>query len=118
MGSAVHQHESATGIRVSPHPEPPATSLPTPSLWVVPSTGCGCPASGIGLARVICFSFGNVCVSALFSQIIPSSPSPAEPEVCSVRLCLLCRPACRVAGAVCLNSIYICVNMEQVYTNS
>ena len=26
----------ATGARVSPHSEPPSTSLPTPSIWVVP----------------------------------------------------------------------------------
>ena len=29
-------HESAMGVHVSPHAEPPFSSLPAPSLWVVP----------------------------------------------------------------------------------
>ena len=36
MVFAIHQHEFATSIRVSPHPEPLLTSLLTLSLWVVP----------------------------------------------------------------------------------
>ena len=62
----IHQHELATGIHVS------LTSLPTLSLWVAQSNGC--PASCIELVLVICFTYGNVRVSMLFSQITPSSP--------------------------------------------
>ena len=36
----------------------------------------------------------NVQVSMLFSQIIPTSPSPLSPEVCSLCLCLLGCPVC------------------------
>ena len=33
---AIHRHESAIGTHVSPHTEPPPTSLPILSLWLVP----------------------------------------------------------------------------------
>ena len=53
---------------------PTPTFLPTISLWVVP----GYPASWIKLALVICFTYGNVHVSMLFSQIAPPLPSTTE----------------------------------------
>ena len=66
--STVQQPESATGSRV-PRPEPPPASLPTASLWVIPSAGSGRPASRTEPTLDACLTYGGVVfVSVLLSQ--------------------------------------------------
>ena len=76
MVFAIHWHESVIGARVSPHPETPS-HLP-PHSGLSQSTGFEIPASCIDLAPVIYFTYSNIHVSMLFSQIIPFSLSPTE----------------------------------------
>ena len=79
MVFAIHQHESIIGVHVCPCPGPlpPLPSPPCPS-GLSQSTSFEFPASCIELALIIYFTYGNVHVSRLFSQIIPPSHSPTE----------------------------------------
>ena len=76
---AIQQHELAISIYVSPTSWTPL-QLPSPPYpsRLSQSTSFGCPASGIELALVLCFTYGNARVSTLFSQIIPPLPYPTE----------------------------------------
>ena len=62
------------GVHVSPIMNPSLTSLSTPSLRVVPVHRLWCPVSCIELGLVIYFTYGNIHVSVLFSQISPLLP--------------------------------------------
>ena len=73
---AIHWHESAMGVHVFPNPNPTPTTLPIPSLWVVPVHRFECPVSCIKLGLFIYFTYSNIHVSMLFSQIITPLHSP------------------------------------------
>ena len=65
-------------IHVFPIPILPPTSLSTRSLWVFPVHQARALVSCILPGLVICFTLDNIHFSMLFSQNIPSSPSPTE----------------------------------------
>ena len=65
-------------LHVFPIPIPPSDSLSIPSLWVFPAYQPRALVSCIQPGLVICFTFDNIHVSTLFSQIIPPLPSPIE----------------------------------------
>ena len=117
MTSAIYQQESAIGIHVSP---PSWTPFPPPSpphlSRLSQITSFGFPPSHIELPLAIYFTYGNIYVSMLFSQIIPPSPSlPLYPKVCSLCICLLCCPAHRLVSIIFLDPIYMHLYMIFVF---
>ena len=72
MVFAIHQHELAWVYMCHPILTPLPDPSPSYPSGLSQSTGFGCSA------LVIYFTYGNVYVSVLFSQIIPPSPSPTE----------------------------------------
>ena len=71
MVSAIHQHESATGIHISP---PSGNCLPIPPLQVSQSTDFGFPVS-YKFPQAIYFAYDNVYVSMLLLSFFNSNPS-------------------------------------------
>ena len=78
IGFAIYQNESTTGIPVCPILNPPPTSPPIPSLWVVPvhqpQDSCILHRTWIGDSFHIWY---YTCFNAIL-PIIPPSPSPTE----------------------------------------
>ena len=109
IGFAIYQHESTINVHVFPILNPPPTSLPVPSLWVIPVHQ---PQASSIMYQTwtgwIRFIYDIIHVSMPFSQIIPPSPSPTESKrlfYTSVSLWCL---AYRVIVTIFLNSIYMC----------
>ena len=68
IGFAIHQHASAMGVHVFLILNPPPTSLPIPSLWVIPVHQP--QASYIKPGLAIHFLYDIIHVLMPFSQII------------------------------------------------
>ena len=107
MVFAIHWHESAMDLHVSPILNSPPTSLPISSLWVFPVHQPWALVSCIQPGLVICFTLDNIHVSMLFSQIIPPSPSPIESKSLFYISVSLFMSKYRVIITIFLNSIYM-----------
>ena len=78
IGFPIHWHESAMGVHLCPTLNPPLTSLPIHPSGSSQCTSPEHPVSCIKPELAICFTYDNIHVSELFSQIIPPLPSPTE----------------------------------------
>ena len=78
MVFAIHSHESAMGAHVSPILKPLTPSSPSHPSGSSQCTSPEHPVSCMEPGLAICFTYDNIHVSVLLSQIIPPSPSPAE----------------------------------------
>ena len=115
MVFAIHQHELATGTHVSPNPEP-SSHLP---LHPIP---LGCPRA-LALGPLL-HEWNLHCSSVLhmvmymfqcYSLKLPHPCLlPLSPKVCSLHLCLLCCPACRIVFCFFFFNLY-CMHYS-VYT--
>jgi len=74
IGFAIHQHESATGVHVFPIPNPPPTSLPVPSLWVIPVHQ---PQASYILHRNWTGNLFLIWYYTCFNAIFPNHPTPS-----------------------------------------
>ena len=93
IGFAIYQHESTTGIHVFPILNPPPSSLPVPSLWVVPVHQPQAPSIVHRTWTGDSFHIWYYTCFNAFSPIIPPSPSPTESKrlfYTSVSLLLSC----------------------------
>ena len=72
IGFAIHQHESATGVHVFPILSPPPTSLPVPSLWVVPVHQ---PQASCILHRTWTGDSFHIWYYTCFNAILPNHPT-------------------------------------------
>jgi len=72
IGFAIHQHESATGIHVFPILNPPFSSLPVPSLWVVPAHQ---PQASSIMHRTWTGDSSHIWYYTCFNAILPNHPT-------------------------------------------
>ena len=72
IGIAIYQHESAIGIHVFPILNPPPSSLPVPSLWVVPVHQ---PQASSIVHRTWTSDSFHIWYYTCFNAILPNHPT-------------------------------------------
>ena len=72
IGFAIYQNESATGIHVFPILNPPPSSLPVPSLWVVPVHQ---PQASSIMHRTRTVDSFHIWYYTYFNVILPNHPT-------------------------------------------
>ena len=97
MVFAIHWHESAMGVHVSPTLNAPSHLPPHhyPS-GLSQCTSVECPVSCTELGLMIYFTYGNIHVSCYSLKSSHPRLLPQRPKVCSLYLCLFCCLAYRV----------------------
>ena len=105
IGFYINKHESATGIHLFPVLNPPPSSLPVPSLWVVPVHQH--QASSIMHRTWTSDSF-HIWYYTCFNAILPNHPTLSLlHRVQKTVQCLFCCFVYRVIVTIFLNSIYM-----------
>ena len=108
MALAIHQHKSGTGTHVSPHlklyshfsPHPIPLGCPR-----APALGALLHASNLpwsSILHMVIYMFQCYSLKSSHPLLLPQSP-----RVCSLHLCLLCCPACRIISTVFLKFMYM-----------
>ena len=72
IGFAIHQHESTMGVHVLPILNPTPTSLPVPSLWVIPVHQ---PQESSILHRTWTGNSFRIWYYTCFNAILPNHPT-------------------------------------------
>ena len=87
IGFAIHQHESATAVHVFPILDPPPSSLPVPSLWVV---SVHQPQAFCILHRIWTGDSFHIWYYTCFNAITPNHPTLSLSHIVQKTVLYIC----------------------------